>query len=101
MAWYRVLLHCVLPEGFSRDDEAIAGFYTTRFVEAPFDKAAGDAAIDLLQGEQKFRDLRAQLSADPAIEAAEIEPWGEAPEPDARKIGFVFYPVNERPEDAA
>ena len=101
MGWYRVLLHGALPEGFSRDDEAVAGFYTTRFVEAAFDKAAGDAAIDELRREQKFRDLREQLSADPVIEAEKVEPWGEVPDPDARKTGFVFYFGNERPEDAA
>jgi hypothetical protein len=95
MGWYRVMLHCVLPEGFSLDDEPIAGFYTTRFVQAPFDKAAGEIAIDLLRDEQKFRDLRAQLPADVTIGADEVEPWEEAPEPDARKTGFVFYPVKE------
>jgi len=101
MGWYRVVLHCALPEGFSVDDEPIAGFYTTRFVEAPFDKAAGEIATHELQGEQKFRDLRAQLSSDPIVDAEDIEPWAETPDPEARKIGFVFYPVNERPGDAA
>src|SRR5687768_4420775 len=98
MGWFKVVLHCVLPEGFSIDDEAVAGFYTPRFVQAPFDKAAADIAILQLQAESKFRDMRAQLSGEPIVTADDIEP-ADAPPPDAPLAGFVFYPVHEQSDD--
>jgi hypothetical protein len=100
MGWYRVVLHCALPPGFSLDGEAVGGFYTPRFVEASFDGAAGDLAIEQLQAEPKFADLRMQLSGEPVVTADDIEP-AEAPSPDAPLAGFIFYPVHEEPEDAA
>jgi hypothetical protein len=89
-------LRGLLPEALRIDEEeAVTGFYTTRFVEAPFDKAAADVAIALFRSEQKYRDLRNQLSADPVIDADEVEPWDEVPDPKARKTGLVFYSDTE------
>jgi hypothetical protein len=101
MGYYRVLLHCELPNGFSIDGEPVGGFYTTRFVDASFDVAAGKLAVEELQHEAKFRDLRAQLSAAPVITAEEIQLADTPPAPDASLIGFAFYPVNRDSGDAA
>ena len=101
MGYYRVLVRCELPDGFSIDGEAIGGFYTTRFVDASFDVAAGKLAIEGLQDEEKFRNLRAQLTAAPVITAEEIELVHMRRAPDAPLIGFAFYPANADPGNAA
>jgi hypothetical protein len=101
MGCYKVLLRCELPKPLIIDGDTIGGFYTTRFVDASFDVAAGELAIEGLRNEEKFYNLRAQLSGEPVITAEEIELAKTRQEPDAPLIGFVFYPVNDDSGDAA
>jgi hypothetical protein len=46
MGYYKVLLRCELPKPLIIDGDTIGGFYTTRFVDASFDVAAGELAIE-------------------------------------------------------
>ena len=89
MGYYRVTIHCRLPNGLMIDGDAIGGFHTTRVVEAPFEQAAGRMAIERLQRERKFLDLRAQ-SADPIVTVDAIEPT-DVPPADAPPSGYAFY----------
>ena len=90
MGYYRVLLRCELPDGFCIDEEPMSGFYTTRFVDAGSDVAAGDAAIEALQREAKFVAMRANLPGNPLIKAEEIEPE-QTRRVDAPLHGYVFF----------
>ena len=90
MGYYRVLLRCELPDGFRIDGEPMSGFHTTRFVDASSEVAAGEAAIDALRRETKFRALRAQLTADLMITAEEVEPEKNR-RADAPLAGFLFH----------
>ena len=45
MSYYRVLLLCQLPQGFTIEGEAVGGFYTTRYKRAGEDVDAGRMAI--------------------------------------------------------
>ena len=71
----------------------MSGFYTTRFVDAGSDVAAGDAAIEALQREAKFVALRSQLAGEPVITAEEIEPE-QTRRVDAPLHGYAFYVVD-------